>query len=41
MLGEIRWGAGLHILLPPLLALGLTLGALYLLADAVRTACEG
>ncbi|HEY3594733.1 MAG TPA: ABC transporter permease [Polyangiaceae bacterium] len=41
MLGEIRWGAGLPILLPPLLALGLTLGALYLLADAVRTACEG
>jgi ABC-type dipeptide/oligopeptide/nickel transport system permease subunit len=40
MLGEIRWGAGWHILLPPLAALGLTLVALYLVADAVRAACE-
>jgi len=40
MLGEIRWGAGAHIVLPPLLALGVTLVALYLVADAVRVACD-
>jgi ABC-type dipeptide/oligopeptide/nickel transport system permease subunit len=41
MLGEVRWGAGLSILLPPLVALGAMLLALYLVADAVRTACDG
>jgi len=38
MLGEVRWGAGPFVLLPPLLALGVTLVALYLIADAVRAA---
>ena len=40
MLGEIRWGAGPHIVLPPLVALGLTVGALYAMANAVRRAFE-
>jgi peptide/nickel transport system permease protein len=40
MLGEIRWGAGPRILLPPILALGLTVGALYLIADAIRKTFE-
>ncbi len=40
MLGEIRWGAGARILLPPMLALGLTVGALYLVADAIRKTFE-
>ena len=40
MLGEIRWGAGAPILLPPILALGLTVGALYLIADAIRKTFE-
>jgi peptide/nickel transport system permease protein len=40
MLGEIRWGAGARILLPPIVALGLTLGALYLVADAIRKTFE-
>jgi peptide/nickel transport system permease protein len=41
MLGEVRWGAGMHLLLPPLLALGVTIAALYLVADAVRASCDG
>jgi peptide/nickel transport system permease protein len=40
MLGEIRWGAGPRVLMPPLLALGAVLVALYLIADAVRTAAD-
>jgi peptide/nickel transport system permease protein len=40
MLGEIRWGAGTLILLPPIVALALTLGALYLVADAIGSAFE-
>ncbi|HKQ70899.1 MAG TPA: ABC transporter permease [Polyangiaceae bacterium] len=36
MLGEVRWGAGARILGPAVLALGLTLTALYLVADAIR-----
>lgn len=40
MLGEIRWGAGPRILLPPIVALGLTVGALYLIADAIRKTFE-
>jgi peptide/nickel transport system permease protein len=40
MLGEIRWGAGARIVAPPILALGLTLGALYLIADAIRKTFE-
>jgi len=40
MLGEIRWGAGLTMLLPPLVALGALLLGLYLVADAIRTACD-
>jgi peptide/nickel transport system permease protein len=40
MLGEVRWGAGLRILLPPIFALGLTLGGLYLIADAIRKTFE-
>jgi peptide/nickel transport system permease protein len=36
MLGEIRWGAGPWIIVPPLAALGITVGALYALADALR-----
>jgi peptide/nickel transport system permease protein len=38
MLGEIRWGAGPWILLPPLFALAVTIGALYAMADALRRA---
>jgi len=38
MLGEIRWGAGPWIIVPPLLALSLTVGALYAMADALRRA---
>jgi ABC-type dipeptide/oligopeptide/nickel transport system permease subunit len=40
MLGEIRWGAGARILAPPILALGLTVGSLYLIADAIRKTFE-
>jgi peptide/nickel transport system permease protein len=40
MLGEIRWGAGPWIVVPPLLALGITIGALYAMADALRRAFE-
>lgn len=40
MLGEVRWGAGLRILFPPIAALGLTLGGLYLIADAIRKTFE-
>jgi len=40
MLGEIRWGAGMRILLPPIIALGSTVGALYLIADAIRKTFE-
>jgi peptide/nickel transport system permease protein len=40
MLGEVRWGAGPWIILPPLLALALTVGALYAMADALRRAFE-
>jgi peptide/nickel transport system permease protein len=40
MLGEIRWGAGARIVAPPILALGLTVGALYLVADAIRKTFE-
>ena len=40
MLGEIRWGAGARIVAPPILALGLTVGALYLIADAIRKTFE-
>jgi len=40
MLGEVRWGAGPRVLLPPVLTLGLTLGALYLVADAIRKTFE-
>ena len=40
MLGEIRWGAGARILLPPIVALALTVGALYLIADAIRKTFE-
>jgi ABC-type dipeptide/oligopeptide/nickel transport system permease subunit len=36
MLGEIRWGAGPWIVVPPLLALAVTIGALYAMADALR-----
>ena len=38
MLGEIRWGAGPWIIIPPLFALTFTIGALYAMADAVRRA---
>jgi ABC-type dipeptide/oligopeptide/nickel transport system permease subunit len=38
MLGEIRWGAGPWIIVPPLLALAVTVGALYAMADALRRA---
>ncbi|HMI84902.1 MAG TPA: ABC transporter permease [Polyangiaceae bacterium] len=38
MLGEIRWGAGPWIIVPPFLALAATVGALYAMADAVRRA---
>jgi ABC-type dipeptide/oligopeptide/nickel transport system permease subunit len=41
MLGEIRWGAGPQVIVPPLLALGAILVAVYLIADAIRTAYEG
>jgi peptide/nickel transport system permease protein len=40
MLGEVRWGAGPWIIVPPLLALALTVGALYAMADALRRAFE-
>jgi peptide/nickel transport system permease protein len=40
MLGEIRWGAGARIVLPPILALGSMLGALYMIADAIRKTFE-
>ncbi len=40
MLGEVRWGARPHLLVPPVLILGLTLGALYLVADAIRKTFE-
>jgi len=40
MLGEVRWGAGPWIVLPPLLALCLTIGALYVMADALRRSFE-
>lgn len=40
MLGEIRWGAGPWIIVPPLLALALTIGALYAMADALRRAFQ-
>jgi ABC-type dipeptide/oligopeptide/nickel transport system permease subunit len=40
MLGEIRWGAGPWIIVPPLLALAFTVGALYAMADALRRAFE-
>jgi ABC-type dipeptide/oligopeptide/nickel transport system permease subunit len=36
MLGEVRWGAGPWIIFPPLLALAVTVGALYAMADALR-----
>lgn len=36
MLGEIRWGAGPWIIVPPLVALALTVGALYALAEGLR-----
>jgi peptide/nickel transport system permease protein len=39
-LGEIRWGAGPWIIVPPLLALAVTVGALYAMADALRRAGE-
>ena len=40
MLGEVRWGAGPWIVVPPLLALCLTIGALYAMADALRRSFE-
>jgi peptide/nickel transport system permease protein len=40
MLGEVRWGAGPRILLPPIVAMGLTVGSLYLVADAIRKTFE-
>jgi peptide/nickel transport system permease protein len=40
MLGEVRWGAGARIVAPPIFALGLTMGALYLIADAIRKTFE-
>jgi peptide/nickel transport system permease protein len=40
MLGEVRWGAGPRILLPAIFALGVTVGALYLVADAIRKTFE-
>jgi peptide/nickel transport system permease protein len=40
MLGEIRWGAGARILLPPIFALGLTVGSLHLVASAIRKTFE-
>jgi len=40
MMGEIQWGAGARILLVPVVALGLTLAALYLIADAIRKTFE-
>jgi peptide/nickel transport system permease protein len=36
MLGEVRWGAGPWIIVPPLVALALTVGALYALAEGLR-----
>jgi ABC-type dipeptide/oligopeptide/nickel transport system permease subunit len=40
MLGEVRWGAGPWIVVPPLLALCLTIAALYAMADALRRSFE-
>jgi ABC-type dipeptide/oligopeptide/nickel transport system permease subunit len=40
MLGEVRWGAGPWIIGPPLVALCLTIGALYAMADALRRCFE-
>jgi ABC-type dipeptide/oligopeptide/nickel transport system permease subunit len=40
MLGEVRWGAGPWIVVPPLVALCLTVGALYAMADALRRSFE-
>jgi peptide/nickel transport system permease protein len=36
MLAQIRWGAGAHVLAPAIALLGLTVGALYLLAEGAR-----
>jgi peptide/nickel transport system permease protein len=36
MLGEVRWGAGPWIIVPPLVALALMVGALYALAEGLR-----
>ncbi len=40
MMAEIQWGAGARILFVPVVALALTLTALYMIADAIRKTFE-